>query len=47
MDATHDVDRLGRFVIEAKLSDIGASLPTLKRNVLDASLALWVLSAAS
>jgi 2-methylcitrate dehydratase len=35
MDATHDVDRLGRFVVEAKLSDVGASLPTLKRNVLD------------
>jgi 2-methylcitrate dehydratase len=35
MDATRDVDRLGRFVVEAQLSDIGASLPTLKRNVLD------------
>ncbi len=35
MDATHEVDRLGRFVVEANLSDIGASLPTLKRNVLD------------
>ena len=35
MGATHDVDRLGRFVVDASVSDVGASLPTLKRNVLD------------
>ncbi len=35
MNATAGVDRLGRFVFEASLSDVGASLPLLKRNVLD------------
>jgi 2-methylcitrate dehydratase len=35
MGASYEVDRLGRFVREASLSDIGESLPTLKRNVLD------------
>ena len=35
MGATHDVDRLGRFVVDASVSDVGASLSTLKRNVLD------------
>lgn len=34
-DDRHDVDRLGQFVSEATLSDLGSSLPTLKRNVLD------------
>ncbi|MCW2561616.1 MAG: mmgE/PrpD family protein [Mycobacterium sp.] len=32
---THQVARLGQFVVEASLSDLGSSLPTLKRNVLD------------
>jgi len=32
---SHEVQRLGRFVADARLSDLGASLPTLKRNVLD------------
>jgi 2-methylcitrate dehydratase len=32
---SHEVQRLGRFVSDARLSDLGASLPTLKRNVLD------------
>ncbi len=35
MNATRGVDLLGRFVAEASLSDVGASLPALKRNVLD------------
>lgn len=35
MDGIHAVDRLGQFVVEATLADLGSSLPTLKRNVLD------------
>jgi 2-methylcitrate dehydratase len=35
MGGTHDVDRLSRFVVDASVSDVGASLTTLKRNVLD------------
>jgi 2-methylcitrate dehydratase len=31
----YEVERLGQFVVEANLSDLGSSLPTLKRNVLD------------
>jgi 2-methylcitrate dehydratase len=31
----YEVDRLGQFVVEASLSDLGSSLTTLKRNVLD------------
>ena len=34
-DNSHEVQRLGRFVADARLSDLGGSLPTLKRNVLD------------
>jgi 2-methylcitrate dehydratase len=31
----YEVERLGRFVTDVTLADLGASLPTLKRNVLD------------
>jgi 2-methylcitrate dehydratase len=31
----YEVERLATFVTEVELSDLGASLPTLKRNVLD------------
>ena len=37
-DLASDADqvrRLGQFVVETSLSDLGSSLPTLKRNVLD------------
>ena len=32
---THQVERLGQFVVEVSLPDLGSSLSTLKRNVLD------------
>ncbi|WP_040829848.1 MmgE/PrpD family protein [Nocardia jiangxiensis] len=35
MEHSYEVDRLGQFVVDASLSDLGSSLPTLKRNVLD------------
>ncbi|MCW2649125.1 MAG: 2-methylcitrate dehydratase [Mycobacterium sp.] len=31
----YEVERLGQFVVQASLSDLGSSLTTLKRNVLD------------
>jgi len=31
----YEVEKLGRFVVDAVLPDLGSSLPTLKRNVLD------------
>ena len=35
MGASLAVDRLGQFVVDASSSDLGSSLPMLKRNVLD------------
>lgn len=35
MTDSYEVERLGQFVVEASLSNLGSSLPTLKRNVLD------------
>jgi 2-methylcitrate dehydratase len=32
---THEIQRLGQFVVDAALPDLGSSLTTLKRNVLD------------
>ena len=34
-EGDYEVVKLGRFVVDAKLSDVGSSLSTLKRNVLD------------
>ncbi len=35
MAETYEVEKLSAFVVAASLADLGASLPTLKRNVLD------------